>query len=154
MRSTTSSAGISAPSVRRGEKRSPTGRECGSARSRRLERLRLRRFRGEQGRELVDLPHARLPDPETPVPVRFLPTWDATLLVHAAGTGILPEEHRPRIFHVTTPHSFATFLVDGVVAGTWRYEAGRIHLEPFARLSRETRRELVEEAERLAAFHA
>jgi Winged helix DNA-binding domain len=119
-----------------------------------LERLRLRRFRGEQGRELVDLPHARLPDPETPVPVRFLPTWDATLLVHAAGTGILPEEHRPRIFHVTTPHSFATFLVDGIVAGTWRYEAGRTHLEPFARLSRETRKELVEEAERLAAFHA
>src|SRR6266545_3483405 len=56
-----------------------------------LGRLRLRRFRDERGRELVELPRAPLPDPDTPAPVRFLPTWDATLLVHARGTGILPE---------------------------------------------------------------
>ena len=47
-----------------------------------------------------------------------------------------------------------TFLVDGQVAGTWRYERGRIALEPFHRLPRDARRELDEEAERLAAFHA
>lgn len=47
-----------------------------------------------------------------------------------------------------------TFLVDGAVAGTWRYENGRITLDPFERLDRSTRRELDEEAERLAAFHA
>ena len=35
-----------------------------------------------------------------------------------------------------------------------RYEHGRIKLEPFGRLSRETRRELAEEGEGLAAFHA
>ena len=59
-----------------------------------LERLGLRRFRDEQGKELVDLPRAPLPDPDTPAPVRFLPVWDATLLVHARRTQILPEEHR------------------------------------------------------------
>ena len=42
-----------------------------------------------------DVPRASLPDPETPAPVRFLPTWDATLLVHPRRTGILPEENRP-----------------------------------------------------------
>jgi Winged helix DNA-binding domain len=119
-----------------------------------LQRMRLRRFRDEQGRELLDLPRAPLPHPETPAPVRFLPTWDATLLVHARRAGILPEQYRSRIFHVRTPHSFSTFLVDGAVAGTWRYENGRVKLDPFERLSRETRRELAEEAERLAAFHA
>ena len=46
-----------------------------------LERLRLRRFRAEDGEELLDLPRAPLPDPETPAPARFLPVWDATLLV-------------------------------------------------------------------------
>jgi hypothetical protein len=119
-----------------------------------LERMRLRRFRDEAGKELLDLPRAPLPDPETPAPVRFLPTWDATLLVHARRTLILPEPYRARIFHVKAPHSFPTFLVDGQVAGTWRYDKGRVRIEPFARLPRGVRAELEDEAERLAAFHA
>jgi hypothetical protein len=86
----------------------------------------LRRFRSEDGAELVDLPRAPLPPADTPAPVRFLPTWDATLLVHARRTQILPEEHRPRIFHTKTPQSVPTFLVDGAVAGTWRYDGGRV----------------------------
>ena len=118
-----------------------------------VERMRLRRFRDEDGKELLDLPRAPLPDPETPAPVRFLPTWDATLLVHARGTGILPEQYRPVVFDVKMPPSYPTFLVDGAVAGTWRHESGRIRIEPFRRLPREARRELAEEAERLAAFH-
>jgi hypothetical protein len=119
-----------------------------------LERLRLRRFRAEDGAELVDLQRAPLPDPETAAPVRFLPVWDATLLVHARRTGILPEEYRPRVFNVRTPHSVNTFLVDGTVAGTWRHEKGRVRLDPFGRLDPSARRELEDEAERLAAFHA
>jgi Winged helix DNA-binding domain len=119
-----------------------------------LERLRLRRFRSETGGELVDLSRAPLPDPETPAPVRFLPTWDATLLAHARRTGILPEEYRPRIFSTKTPHSMETFLVDGAVAGTWKYERGRVVLKPFERLDAPTTRELREEADRLAEFHA
>jgi hypothetical protein len=118
-----------------------------------LKRLRLRRFQDEGGAELLDLPRAPLPDPETPAPVRFIPTFDATMLVHARRTGILEQEHRARIFHTKNPQSEATFLVDGKVAGVWRYAKGRIALEPFGRISRETRRELNEEAERLAAFH-
>jgi Winged helix DNA-binding domain len=119
-----------------------------------LEQLPLRRFRAEDGEELVDVPRAPLPDPDTPAPVRFLPTWDATLLVHARRTGILPEEYRPRVFNVKTPQSVPTFLVDGAVAGTWRYDNGKVEPEPFGRLGRATLRELRAEAERLAAFHA
>jgi hypothetical protein len=116
--------------------------------------MTLRRFRGESGRKLVDLPRAPLPSAETPAPARFLPTWDATLLVHARRTGILAEEHRKRIFHIRNPQSDRTFLVDGKVAGIWRYEDGRVELEPFDKLSRGARAELAEEGERLAAFHA
>jgi uncharacterized protein YcaQ len=119
-----------------------------------LDRLELRRFVDEAGRELLDVPRAPLPDPDTPSPVRFLPTFDATLLAHARRAGILPERYRSRIFHTKAPQSFATFLVDGAVVGTWRYEDERVRLDPFERLSRATRRELEEEAERLAAFHA
>jgi hypothetical protein len=119
-----------------------------------LGRLELRRFRAEEGKEMVDLPRAPLPDPDTPAPVRFLPTWDATLLVHARRTGILPEEYRKIIFHVKRPQSMMTFLIDGRVAGAWMFEGGRVVLEPFERLSRTVRGELEQEAERLAAFHA
>jgi hypothetical protein len=119
-----------------------------------LERLQLRRFRDQAGRELLDLPRALLPGAETRAPVRFLPTFDATLLVHARSTGIMPEQYRPIIFNTKAPQSFPTFLVDGVVAGTWRFDRGRVRIEPFGRLTRAARQELGEEAERLTAFHA
>jgi Winged helix DNA-binding domain len=119
-----------------------------------LERLRLRRFRSETGKALVDVARAPLPHPDTPAPPRFLPVWDSTLLAHARRTGILPEKYRPRVFNVRTPQSVNTFLVDGAVAGSWRYDKGRILVEPFRGLTRATRRVLDDEAERLAAFHA
>ncbi|MGH2984104.1 MAG: winged helix DNA-binding domain-containing protein [Solirubrobacterales bacterium] len=104
--------------------------------------LRLRRFRDERGKELVDLPRAPLPDPDGLAPVRFIPTFDAILLVHARRTGVLPEQHRPKVFNTRTPQSVNTFLVNGEVAGTWREEKGKIAIEPFGKLDRETRREL------------
>ncbi len=118
-----------------------------------LDRIELRRFRGPEGQELVDLPRAPLPHPETPAPVRFLPIWDATLLAHARRTQILPDEHRSKVFSTRTPQSVATFLVDGGVAGTWRYEKGRVKVEPFGRLDPATRRQLDAEAERLVELH-
>jgi len=119
-----------------------------------LSDLELEHFRSEQGDELLDVPGAPLPDPETPAPPRYLPTWDATLLVHARRTGLLPEEHRPKLFSTSTPHSFPTFLVDGAVAGKWRHERGAIELEPFGKLDAANRRALAAEGERLAAFLA
>jgi hypothetical protein len=115
-------------------------------------RMELRRLRGPGGEELLDLPDAPLPDPDTPAPPRFLPVWDATLLVHARRTQILPEELRPRVFSIRLPHGVSTFLVDGAVAGAWRFEDGRVELEPFVRLDAADRRALEAEAERLAAF--
>ncbi len=119
-----------------------------------LDRIQLRRFRDESGKELLDLPRAPLPAPDTPAPPRFLPVWDATLLVHARRTQILPEDYRPRVFNTKTPHSVNTFLIDGQVAGTWRYEGGKIELDAFDSIPRKERRALEDEAKRLAAFHS
>jgi hypothetical protein len=120
------------------------------------ERLRLRTFRNEDGKELIDLPRAPLPGGGAPAPVRFLPVWDATLLVHARGTQILPEEFRPLVFNTKTPHSVHTFLVDGAVAGKWRVERtakkATLVVEPFDRLSRGSARETRDEAARLVRF--
>ena len=119
-----------------------------------LDGIELRRFEDEQGKELIDLPRLPLPDADTPAPVRFLPVWDATLLVHARRTQILPERYRPRIFNTKTPHSVNTFLVDGQVAGSWRHEKGRVKVEPFGRLPKGVRAEVDDEAERLTEFHS
>jgi hypothetical protein len=113
----------------------------------------LRRFRDESGGELLDVPRAPLPPPDTPAPVRFLPTWDSVLLVHARRAQVLPERFRPRIFSTRTPHSFPTFLVDGAVAGTWKHTERGIEVNPFERLDAAVLRELREEAERLASFY-
>jgi hypothetical protein len=119
-----------------------------------IEEMDLRRFRDEAGGDLFDLPRAMLPEPDTRAPVRFLPTWDATLLVHARRAQILPEPYRPLVFNTRTPHSVPTFLVEGAVAGTWRHEGGHIRIEPFEVLPRMIRREVEAEATGLAAFHA
>ena len=118
-----------------------------------LARLELRRFRDEQGRELLDVLRAPLPDPDTPAPVRFLPKWDNVLLAFADRTRVLPEEYRRTVIG-SNGDVAQTFLVDGLVAGIWRVESGRVVLEPLARLSRSVGRELEDEAERLEAFLA
>jgi len=114
-----------------------------------LATMAVRHFVAEDGTPLVDLPRAPLPDPDAPAPVRLLPTWDASLLVHKRRTQLLPEEHRAKIFTSSAPQSSATFLVDGQVAGTWRLDGDAVELTPFAPLPAAVRRELADEAERL-----
>ncbi len=118
-----------------------------------LQRLDLRQFESPDGDQLFDLPRAPLPGPHTEAPVRFLPVWEALLLVHARRKQVLAEEYRPLLFTSKNPHSLNTFLVDGKVAGTWRYDAGEVRPEPFARLEPAAERDVAQEAERLAAFH-
>ncbi|HEX7348002.1 MAG TPA: winged helix DNA-binding domain-containing protein [Candidatus Limnocylindrales bacterium] len=116
--------------------------------------LELRGFRDESGRALIDLPGGPLPDPATPAPVRFLPHWDANLLVHTRRTGLLPEPFRSRVFSTKNPFSVGTYLVDGSVAGAWSVRDGRVVLDPFVEVPATVQREIDREREALEAFHA
>lgn len=111
----------------------------------------LRRFRDEQGRELLDVRRAPFPSAETPAPPRFLPKWDNVLLAFFDRTRVLPEPYRKRVIKQNGDVA-QTFLVDGLVAGTWRVEDGHVVVEPFAALSRSVRREVDDERERLEGF--
>ena len=115
--------------------------------------LELVRYRDEAGRELLDLPGAPLPDPDTPAPARFLPHWDANLLVHARRTGILPEAYRPRVFSTRNPFSVGTVIVDGRVVGAWSVVDGRIVVDPFEDLPASVQRAVDAEREALETFH-
>jgi hypothetical protein len=116
--------------------------------------LSLVEHRDEAGKPLLDLPDAPLPDPDTPAPVRLLPHWDANLLVHARRTGLLPEEHRSRVFHVRNPFSVGTVLVDGRVVGAWSAREGRIELDLYEAVGRADRDGIEEERSALEAFQA
>jgi hypothetical protein len=114
--------------------------------------MELRQFRDEKGGLLLDVPRGPLPRADAVAPARFLPTWDATLLVNCRRTQILPEEHRPKIFHIKNPQSETTFLVDGAVAGIWKQDGGRVRLHPFGPLRPDDRDELEAEAARLTDY--
>jgi Winged helix DNA-binding domain len=113
----------------------------------------LRRFTDEEGRELLDLPRAPLPGRDALAPVRFLPKWDNLLLAHDDRRRVLPDEYR-RVVIRKNGDVDQTFLVDGVVAGTWALVDGRVRVSPFAALPRVVRRDVEDEARRLEAFVA
>ncbi|SES09005.1 winged helix DNA-binding domain-containing protein [Streptomyces qinglanensis] len=122
-----------------------------------LERLRpqLRAFRDEAGRELFDLPDAPRPDPELPLPVRFLAEYDNIVLSHADRSRLLDEPAR-RAMASRNGQVPAAFLVDGRVRGMWKADtsrkAARLTLTPFEHLDEEAEQALTEEGQRLLAF--
>lgn len=116
-----------------------------------LDSLGLRRFRDETGRELLDLPRARLAPAKMRAPVRFLPWWDEVLLAYDRRERILPDEYR-RIVISKNGDVAPTFLVEGFVAGTWHLDGGRVVTKALEPLPRSARREVETEARRLEAF--
>jgi Winged helix DNA-binding domain len=85
-------------------------------------RPRLRPFRDESGRELLDLPDAPRPDPDTPAPVRFLPQYDNLLLAHADRTHVTGDGAQQ---WPSDGLHWSPLLVDGVLAGAWRLTVER-----------------------------
>jgi hypothetical protein len=118
-------------------------------------------FQDEKGLELFDVPGGAFPDEASHTPVRFIPEYDNLIISHADRRRILPEAHRTKVF-LSSARVRATFLVDGMVAGTWKVEkAGRrkqkadsvtLVLEPFEPLRPQDEAELAEEGERLVRF--
>ena len=90
-----------------------------------VERLRhrLRVFRDENGRELLDLPDAPRPDPATPAPPRFLPEYDNALLAHADRSRFHSGDARVHSRPGARIHG--TVLADGFLCGAWRLDRDR-----------------------------
>ncbi len=76
-------------------------------------RPRLRIFRDERGRELLDDPDAPIARPDEEAPVRFLPEYDNLLLSHEDRTRMAGPWYRQVVY------SRGSVLVDGFVAAGW-----------------------------------
>lgn len=115
-------------------------------------RPRLRVFRGEDGRELFDLPDAPLPDPDTAAPARFLALLDNVVLAHADRSRLMTDEQRAHVGWEPV------LLVDGFVRGLWHLRRGRgeavLTVRLFAPLSAAEEAEVVGEAAGLLRFAA
>ncbi len=90
-----------------------------------VDRLRpqLLTFRDDQGRELFDLPDAPRPDPDTPAPPRFLPTYDNVALAHKDRTRIYGELGNWTVAGddaINRVFTKGSVLLDGFVLGGWR----------------------------------
>jgi hypothetical protein len=115
-------------------------------------RPKLRLFRDEDGAELLDVAEGLLPDPDIPVPPRYLPEYDNALLSHADRSRIGAREHIARVF------TKGALLVDGFLTGRWDVKLVRrsatLNVELFGRLSKADRAAAAEEGERLLSFLA
>ena len=103
------------------------------------------------GDGLLDLPRAPRPG-DVPAPPRLLPVFESILLAYDDRSRFLTKEAYGRVMLGGIVRQ--AFLVDGVVAGTWRLEGRDVALEPFAPLPQRVRRELETEATRTAAVLA
>lgn len=104
-------------------------------------------FRDERGRELLDLPDAPRPDPDTPAPVRFLPAFDNAILGYHGRGRIIDDAHRG-----LSVAGERVVLVDGRVAATWTTRSPTMTITPLHRLSRPDRTAVAEEGARMASF--
>ncbi|MBR8639945.1 AlkZ family DNA glycosylase [Streptomyces tuirus] len=104
-------------------------------------------FRDERGRELLDLPDAPRPDPDSPAPVRFLPAFDNAILGYHDRSRIIDDAHRG-----LSVEGARVVLVDGRVAATWTTGAEGVRVTPLRRFSRADRAGVAEEGRRLASF--
>lgn len=114
-------------------------------------RPKLVTFRDEKGKELFDLPKAPRPDEDVEAPVRFLPDYDNLTLAYADRSRVIADDHRKHIF-TKNLGILPSFLVDGVVSGTWKIEKKKLQLNPFVKLSKRVINELREEGEKLVEF--
>jgi hypothetical protein len=124
-----------------------------------VERLkpRLREFQDEAGRVLFDLPDTPRPPADMPVPIRFLPEYDNSLLSHADRSRIVSGEDRQRLMAGggILP---GTVLVDGFVHGMWKIErkakGATLVVTPFRRVAKKVAAAIDCEGQDLLAFAA
>jgi hypothetical protein len=99
--------------------------------------MSLRKFRGPDGRELLDLPDAELPDEDVTAPPRLLGPFDQMILSYADRTRVISDACRKRVISQNGLVK-GTILAGGWIRGCWELKKGKkaatLELTPFEKL--------------------
>jgi hypothetical protein len=114
---------------------------------------RLTTHTDEAGRTLYDVPDGVLADEDLELPVLMLGTYDNIFLSHADRERVAPDDVRKRWMGPNGGIGH-TLFVDGLLAGSWRYDGDTFDVEPYHPLTASQRRGVEQEKERVAALLA
>ena len=110
-------------------------------------------YRDENGRPLFDVEGLPLADPDVPVPVRLLGTYDNLWLSHADRSRATAPARR-KLWMGLNGGMANTVFVDGWLEGLWRNVDGKVDLELFRKLTRSEQQGLDAEVAALETFLA
>jgi hypothetical protein len=114
---------------------------------------RLTTCTDETGRTLYDAPDAPVASEDLALPALLLGKYDNVFLSHADRDRIAPDDARRAWMGVNGGVGNTLFL-DGLLAGTWRYDGDRFEVEPVRPLRAADRRGIALEKERIASLLA
>jgi len=110
-------------------------------------------YADETGRTLYDVPGGVIAEDDLSLPTVMLGGYDNLFLSHADRDRIAPDTVRRRWMGRNGAIG-CTLFVDGLLAGTWRQDGSRFEVDVFGSLSRDQRRALDQEQERVAVLLA
>jgi hypothetical protein len=105
----------------------------------------------ENGRTLYDAPGAPVASEDLELPALLLGMYDNVFLSHADRDRIAPDDARKSWMGVNGGVGSTLFL-DGLLAGLWRLEDGRIVVDPFRTLTKSDQRAVDAEVVRVEAL--
>lgn len=114
---------------------------------------RLTTYLDEKGRTLYDVPGAPLAEEDLELPVVLLGTYDNIFIAHADRDRIAPDGAR-KLWMGVNGGVASTLFVDGLLAGLWRAEDGRVAVEPFEKPAKARQRAIEAEVARVEALLA
>jgi hypothetical protein len=114
---------------------------------------RLTTCTDENGRTLYDVPDAPVAAEDLELPALLLGMYDNVFLSHADRTRIASDDARKRWMGVNGGVG-ATLFLDGLLAGLWHVDDGRVVVEPFATPTATQRSAIDAEAARVEALLA
>jgi hypothetical protein len=107
----------------------------------------------EHGRTLYDVPDGVVADEDLELPAVMLGTYDNIFLSHADRDRIAPDDARKRWMGPNGGVGH-TLFVDGLLAGSWRYDGDRFDVDPYRPLTASQHRQVEQEKERVATLLA
>jgi DNA glycosylase AlkZ-like len=124
--------------------------------SSRIEQIKVEDTKGQFWILKEDMKTLDSIDPTEPARAFLLPKFDSILLGHKDRTRIIKDQYKKLVFKPKVGDIAATVLVDGQIAGTWKYTKKRraliVVIKPFGKITRDDMAEVKQQAKELSQY--